>query len=325
MKKTAITLLMLMALLPVLAVNTQKTYAQSPGTELLILPEKNIFTANTTAPGTKFLINVTIYNVTDLFSWQIGVRWNSSLLNFSSVVKPSDMVYAGKTYVEAIDTGTPGYLVYGQALLTPPGVNVTKGTLCQIELQIMPSASAPATSEINFANIGVDTFLLNSQGLDIPGGFTPKGAYFVYTILQTQTATVDSQNFDVSIISNGEIVPNSLVAIKEETAIAFNITGTSGQLGLVNVTVPKSLLKATDPSAWTVYVNGESTTAQIVANETHTFVYVEFTFGSPVTVKIKGTWIVPEFATVLPLIIFSMGATGVTLATHAIKLKKRKK
>ena len=321
MKKISIIALALLFSLPALAFYPQKIYATSPSTELQILPRVNVIPANTTAPGTKFLINITIFNVVDLFSWQIGVRWNSSLLNFSRIVKPSDMVFAGKTYVDALDTSTPGYAVYGQALLSPPGINVTKGTLCQIELQIKPNVNAPVTSEIKFDNIGSDTFLLNSQGVDIPGGFTPKSAYFVYTVLQAQPITIDSQSFNVLINSNGQLVPNSLKAIKEETAIQFNVSGTSGQLGVVNATIPKSLLDG-NPSTWVVYVNGNPTSAQIKSNATHTFVYVEFIFESPTTIKIKGTWIVPEFATAWMLLI-PLSVTAFTVPL--IKLIKRKK
>jgi hypothetical protein len=140
------------------------------------------YTTSQKAVGDTFLINVTINNVADLFSWQVHVTWDPTLLEFSKVVKPSDMVFAGKTIVEAIDTSVPGNLVYGQALMTPPGVDVTTGKLFQIELKIIKGVSMlnpKVECDILFTSIGTDTFLLNSGGTDIPIDGTT-GAHYIY-------------------------------------------------------------------------------------------------------------------------------------------------
>jgi hypothetical protein len=102
--------------------------------------------------------------------------------------------------------------------------------------------------------------------------------------------------------SNGVIAPNSVIALPGQTAILFNITGDPG-FGFVNVTIPKTLLDAS-ATAWKVYVDSTLKTAQITSNATHTFIYVEFTFGSLVTIKIVGTWIVPEFPSIQLLMLF---------------------
>ncbi|MBS7615691.1 hypothetical protein KEJ45_00615 [Candidatus Bathyarchaeota archaeon] len=323
MKKSIIVPLILLMLLPTLSLSIPKIFAET-STELQILPENNFFAANTTASGTKFVLTVKVVNVEDLMSWQIGVRWNESLLTFSNISIPSDNVFAGQSYITAgPDTSVPGYVVYGAAIFDPSATFSGNGTLCQIELEILEITDVPALCEIAFDNIGVDTFLLNHEGLDIEGGFTTTSAYFIYeyAYLQTHTVAVGDETFEVSTYSNGEIEPDSVVALIEDTAIAFNVTGESGHFGFVNVTVPKALLNS--DSTWTVYLNGVETSAQVTSNATHTFIYVEFTFESPIEVKIVGTWIVPEFATIVSLVTLLMGTTLVT--TTIIKLKARKK
>jgi hypothetical protein len=129
------------------------------------------FTTSQKAVGDTFLIDVIVNNAPDLFSWQIAVNWDPNLLEFSNIVKPPDMVFAGKTIVEAIDTSVPGKVVYGQALMSPPGVDVTRGKLVQIELKIIKGVSIlepKVECDIFFSGIGTDTFMLNSAGLDIP-------------------------------------------------------------------------------------------------------------------------------------------------------------
>ena len=140
------------------------------------------YTTSQKIVGDTFLISVIVNNASDLFSWQIAVTWDPALLEFSQIVKPSDMVFAGKTIVEALDASTPGKVVYGQALLSPPGIDVTTGKLCQIELKIIKGVSIlnpKVECDISFSALGVDTFLLNSSGTDITiDGIT--NAHYIY-------------------------------------------------------------------------------------------------------------------------------------------------
>jgi hypothetical protein len=300
LKKSVIPLILL-ALLPasIIFINTPRTYAQTA--ELKITPAKNFFVANTTASGTKFTINITIDNVEDLYGWQISVTWNPAFLNYSDVTLPAGHVFAGKDYfILGPDISVPGKVVYGVTLGIGQTSFTGSGILCQIELEILNIGAPPASCKIEFADPYVDTVLLDSAGEDIE--FTTVGAYFTYAYLQGHRVTVGGQNFVVLTYSNGVIAPNSVIALPEQTAILFNITGDPG-FGFVNVTIPKTLLDAS-ATAWKVYVDSTLKTAQITSNATHTFIYVEFTFGSLVTIKIVGTWIVPEFPSIQLLMLF---------------------
>jgi len=294
---------------------------RSSSTTLKITPERNIFAANITAPGSKFIINVTVTDVTDLFAWQIGLAYNNSLINFTKIILPSDHVFAGKSFLETPVVTEPGVVYYGITL--GPGqtsVNVASGTLCQLEFEILdPSITGvtlPALCTLHFIDSDY-TFLLNHIGAVIES--TWQESIFAYSYLRASTVTVDGQEFNLFTCSTGEMVPGSLEVLTAEKAIKFNLTGTSG-FGFVNITIPKALLNG-NPSAWTVYVNDATTPAQITWNATHTFVYVEFNFGSQVAIKIKGTWIVPEFVNMSLLAIF---LTGMAATTVLVKTKKAK-
>ena len=500
-------------------IKTPKVVANSGATLELVNPTDGThlfnFTASQKAVNDTFLINVIVNNASDLFSWQIHVMWDPTLLEFSKIDK-AGTVFEGKTIVEALDTSTPGHVVYGQALFSPPGVNVTIGKLCGIELKIIKGVSIlepKVECDLNITALGTDTFLLNSQGLDIPidsvtnayyiyqwvkpalkprfylspstikpaklgDTFTvdvmiadvdaaweiiavqfsimwnttliepaepywAKGTFFeafnytsdgiiyavdintharpppmtpipddynystigilllpdpnppynytyhppypsgsgklatlyfkaayetsfpviassliefityyypdgssedmlvlnkygmdigyssaepseyrapIYCNRVSHTVIVDGQSFTVITCSNGEIAPNSVIPLKDEKALQFNVTGEAGTAGFVNITIPKTLLDG-NPSNWAVYINGETASATITGNETHNFVYIEFTFTELDTVKIVGTWIVPEFPGMLLLLIPLTTATFLA----SIKLRKRKK
>jgi hypothetical protein len=300
--------------------------SQNPVTGTLkITPEKNVFIANATAPGSRFNVSITLENINNLFAWQFCLVYNSSLLNFTQLFLPEDHVFAGKSYLETPVIAKPGNVSYGITL--GPGeeaVNVTTGTLCILEFEILdPSESGvelPASDILHFIDSEY-TFLLDPVGAVIDCELGESLFAYGYMYTQSHTVTVDENEFIVVTNSNGEISPNNVTASKAEKSISFTVTGPSGQFGFVNVTIPKSLLDG-NPSAWAVYVNGNPTSAQITSNATHTFVYVEFTFGSPTTIKIKGTWIVPEFAIAWVLLI---PLSGALFTASLIKLIKRKK
>jgi len=166
----SLTALLIFSALAVLALPVKA----SPGADLKLIDPidgDNLFhfTTSEKAVGDTFRIDVIVSNAPDLFSWQIHITWNPELLEYSSIDK-TGTVFEGKTIVEAIDTSTPGHLIYGQALLTPPGVDVTEGKLITVILKIIkgPTMLNPVVEcDLNFTAIGTDTFLLNSGGSDI--------------------------------------------------------------------------------------------------------------------------------------------------------------
>lgn len=312
----------------ILAMSNLKTGAADTA-KLQILPATNTFYINTVPPGTTITLNITVVDVTDLFTWQIAVHWDPTMLNFSSIGLPTDHVFAGKQFYEiGPDVHyTEGTVYYSLALGMPttPTFSGT-GTLCQLNLTILNPATLPLSCTLEFLNpppaTPSDTFLLDHNGLDIL--FTPESATYSYELMEHVTHTVNYLGTDYTIEthSNASITPNSIEINGTAKMIIFDVIGYYGDAAFVNVTIPKDLLNATT-TEWKVYVNDTqlpTAQIQITENATHTFVYAEFS-TSVNTVGIQGTWIVPELSSVF---IFSiLAASSTVIITLKSKLRKR--
>jgi hypothetical protein len=140
--------------------------------KLMILPKTNTFYGNVTPPGSVFLLNVTVANVTNLFSWRVNITWDASMLNFSRAILPSDHVFAGQVIHATGPIASDRSVVYGNAL--DPGGNTfngTVGTLFQLELKIITQSRFPVTCNITFERAPPysppDTFLRDRGGVDM--------------------------------------------------------------------------------------------------------------------------------------------------------------
>jgi hypothetical protein len=140
------------------------------------------FTTAQKSVGNTFVINITVNSISDLNGWQVKITWNSTYLQYVSITLPTDHVFAGKTYIPVgPDTSEPGTVVYGLQLLTGQTSFAGSGRLVQLTLRIVQGVSPGEQVEcdIAFANIRVDTVLLNSEGLDIL--FTPVDGHYIYS------------------------------------------------------------------------------------------------------------------------------------------------
>jgi len=146
------------------------------------------FTSDTMPVGSVFIINITVFDVTDLVCWEIKLSWDPSLLDFYKFWLPSDHVFKG---VEAVGGNLvipppiiePGSVICGAAFIMPPehwSFNGT-GTMCQLALRITQGVS-PGNPEVycdlQFADIPMNTFLFDSLWTDIP--FTPVNGNYRY-------------------------------------------------------------------------------------------------------------------------------------------------
>jgi hypothetical protein len=137
--------------------------------QLAILPPQNVFLTNETASGNIFPVNIIVANVSDLTSWQVAISYDPSILGYSDIGLPSEHVFSGENMtVTGPDYSIPGYVIFGVTLLEAGNSYTGSGTLCRLNLTILPTnSSLPVTSNIAFANLGTDTFLLGSSGYDI--------------------------------------------------------------------------------------------------------------------------------------------------------------
>jgi hypothetical protein len=87
--------------------------------------------------------------------------------------------------------------------------------------------------------------------------------------------------------------------------IRFNATGENATSGFCRIIVPKGLL--TSQNGWNVIINGESVTPTISEDTQSTYIY--FTYNhSTKTIEIKGTTAIPEFPSLIILLLFLMVA-----------------
>jgi hypothetical protein len=134
--------------------------------------------------GDKFSININVTNVVDLAGWQMAIAWDPTLLQYSSMIIPTNNIFAGESLLKAgPDVSVPGLVVYG-AILPPGGHGVNgSGILAQLNLTIIKAVSSEGPRlvqcNISFQNIGGDTFLLDSVGGVLV--FTPIDGYYAYS------------------------------------------------------------------------------------------------------------------------------------------------
>jgi hypothetical protein len=291
----------------------------------------------------------------EIIAVQFSIMWNTTLIepvapywapgNFFETFQyaPDGVLYAADINTHARPppmTPIPddyNYTTIGILLLPDPNTDYTYhppypsggGKLATLYFKAIFETIAPLEvwSKIEFITFrypdgsSQDMLVLNTYGMDIGYSAADPANYRapIHCNLIVHTVIVDGQSFIVVTCSNGEIAPNSVLPLKDEKALQFNVTGEAGTAGFVNVTIPKTLLDGS-PSTWAVYINGETASATITGNETHTFVYIEFIFTELDTVKIVGTWIVSEFHGMLLLLVSLTTATFLALT----KLRKRK-
>jgi|GEM_PF-2288370 len=108
-------------------------------------------------------------------------------------------------------------------------------------------------------------------------------------------------SYYVSILSNSTEI-SAFSFNQSLKQMSFNIASIPGTQGFCNVTIPHMLLQG---EPWTVKLNGTNWAFTQAQNETHSFIYFDYTHLSTYEVTIQGTWVIPEFSPIirLPLLI----------------------
>ena len=96
--------------------------------------------------GQNFMINVSISNVNDLYSWQIALSWNPSLLNVTNVMEGPMLKSSGNiTFFSPVVNNAAGNLSALCTRLYSFGSNVTgvrgNGTLMTVQFEVIGSGA----------------------------------------------------------------------------------------------------------------------------------------------------------------------------------------
>lgn len=127
-----------------------------------------VTTMETTNPpqidiGQTLTVNISVIDVTDLYTWQVKLYFNNITLEYLDAVYPSDHVFAGKPtvpvspLVEYDLVKKTWYVLYGCSLMGDIPGFTGSGRLCQI----MFKARALDGSYLNITS--PDTYLLDSN------------------------------------------------------------------------------------------------------------------------------------------------------------------
>lgn len=103
---------------------------------------------NTAPVGESFNISINIREVTDLYAYNFHVRWNTSVLNVTSVIEGdflnehgiSDTYFVPKMYNEEGPKGYKGYIVIWNTLTGPRNGVDGSGTLATVTFKVVEAA-----------------------------------------------------------------------------------------------------------------------------------------------------------------------------------------
>jgi len=296
-------------------------------TTISIIPATNKFDAWTTPVNSTFVVNATVTNVTLLWNWQINVTFDPSILNCTSggvaVGSPFDFEIDSPVLID----NTAGYVQFGSSRLDGPGVNGS-GVLATINFKIIKAPTTPGgtlSCDINFSRpYNADTYLNDPDMVLIPA--TLVDATFLYTWSSVNTLNHllvlgTTENYTVVTVSNCSLSPVPMKFNLTEKTLYFNVSGAAGEVGYVNVTIPKVFAGNTTSPGFNVTVGTTLVTPQISFNTTHTFIYFTVNFTSTISIAITAENIVPEFPSSLIMLTTFLIAT---LAAAAIVVSKKK-
>jgi hypothetical protein len=235
----------------VLSSLTYKTYASETTTMAIVNTLTGtgqfIFYVNTTSVGQKFLANVTVTNVTDLWNWQYLINWDPELLNISRAFIPDDNVFKGRTIVTPTPSinYTEGTVKHGAVILS--GDTFTgSGTLAQLEFVIIkaPSEGQTLTCNISFSRpYGEDTFLLDSNFNTIPATLNDGQYKFIWPRPPSPTATI---YIDPQRITDPSLTPSSQFSINVSIENAAYLAAAEFKLGFDNLIVKAEYVELGD-------------------------------------------------------------------------------
>lgn len=288
-----------------------------------VAPNKIIVTPRVSTPASNlnFTVDITIEMFERMNSFQAYLSWNPALFHVSH---GEQLKYAlgNKTIKEGpfLPNGTQ-IATYFTAFL-----NSTLGTLAVWDAQI---TTEPYTYAVT-GNGTLYTVVFEASGT----GYCSLHLYDTAILLGTTTfvshTTVDGQyNYEVYTITRPDMTTSVIFIESNSTQTDFgfndinmqtffNVSGSTGVAGYVNVTIPMDLLNV-DPSRppydWWVMLDNANVTSRIVTtNATHTFIYLAYT-QSQHYIRIVGNTVYPEYPVAwLPLLALLAFAITMLLA-----------
>jgi hypothetical protein len=295
-------------------------------------------TFTTATVGQSFKVNVTIANVTNLAGVEFTMSWNASLLScfdiaenlFHTVTPPAE--YENIWSIKLTKNNTGGYVTYAQTYqdlqraidggYAP--INITtagypQGTLA-VAVITFNITQVPIANMFSECNLTLSPVKLGDPTPAPISSTVTNGHYAIYGPPETISHSISygGSNYTVTTVSNVSVVQGSMGFTKVNNTdyeLNFNLTGTDGSTGYVNVTIPKSLMGINPADQWKVTVNGQQVTPTVASDSTNWYLYMTTSLSTK-SVKIIGT--IPEFTMLMiPLLMaVSLIAVGIRRRKH---------
>lgn len=188
------------------------------------------FTAGQKTVGDTIVMNVTITGASSIGTWQTGIQWDNTMLNFVSMTLPSDNIFFNKSpLLGPPDVSVPGLVVMGASVGAGQTAFSGGGRLAQLTLNItkVPGAGETIESNIAFEGITIDTFILVGLG-DVSGDYSFNNAHYKYTgpagpVLAHDVAVTNVVPSATSVLENATVNINVTVANKGNFTETFAI------------------------------------------------------------------------------------------------------
>jgi len=279
---------------------------------------------NSVPVGHYFTINVSVAEVTNLYSWGIKLYIKKSVLETNeSMIEEGPFLKRDGAPTQFTTNFDNIYWSIGCLITTPsPGVDGS-GTLVSITFRVLTEgASNIALIETNLRNPDIILIPHTVNEVQVDGQKT-KGGYFnsekVEVINEVQ---VNGQNFTVITTTNSTVSPVPFNIDVGQKKISFNVIGPDGMTGYCNVSIPKLFMNCTLLGEWGITVGGSPpASSSLTENSTHTFIY--FTYATSThNVAISSTHIAPEFPTTVFLLIIVLATTAAALLRKKFRLSK---
>jgi len=133
---------------------------------------------------------------------------------------------------------------------------------------------------------------------DHNGAVSPSISFNVFSDL-IHTILWENKTYNVRTTSNSTL--QNLAFNQPLMQISFDVDGPSGTEGFCNVTVPKTLLHG---DSWTITIDDAVITDFAeTENVTHSSLYFTYAHTSALHAVIQGAWVVPEFPSIMILIL----------------------
>ena len=189
-------------------VSTVSLFSEPPilpdadGTEVFVDPGKIIVDYiydSSYQIGNTFVVHINVSDVTDLFSYQVNVTWNTDVLNFTGISEYGEfLARTGSTYGTSriqdiyVASNETGYACIAETILGNYAGISGNGRLVTIEFEIV----GYGYSNIGLSELGpLGVFLLDSSGTEMP--FTTVDGYFRNALLGDATLDGVVDVFDV--------------------------------------------------------------------------------------------------------------------------------